>query len=98
MSDLAYFEYATMIRSQGNQFEGTPARYLVEVAKNNPGTGKERDEGELKKLANDLLTLALGLNVQEITEFTAVSESEAQELKRISSAGTYQDGSVFLVA
>jgi hypothetical protein len=97
MSDVAYFEYATVIGSHGNQFAGTPARYLVEVAKNDPVTGKERDEEELKKLANDLLTLALGLEVQEITEFTAISESEAQELKKISSAGTHQDGSVFLV-
>ncbi len=97
MSDLAYFEYAMVIRSPGSQFEGTPARYLVEVAKNDPATGQERDEGELKKLANDLLTMAFGLDVQEITEFTALSESEAQELKKISSAGTHDDGSVFLV-
>ena len=46
-------------------------------------TGKERDEEELKKLANDFLTLALGLNVQE--------------LKKISAAGTHHDESVFLV-
>jgi hypothetical protein len=97
MSDLAYFEYAAVIRSEGNQFEGTPARYLVEVAINDPVTGKERDEGELKKLANDFLTLTLGLDVQEITEFAAISVSEAQELKKISSAGIHQDGSVFLV-
>jgi hypothetical protein len=97
MSDLAYFEYATVIRSQGNQFEGTPARSFVEVAINDLATGKERDERELKKLVNNFLTLALGLDVQEITEFTAISESEAQELKKISSAGTHQDGSVFLV-
>jgi hypothetical protein len=97
MSDLAYFEYAAVIRSQENQFQGTPARYLVQVSINDPATGKERDEKELKKLANDSLTLALGLDVQEITEFTAISESEAQELKKISPAGTQPDGSVFLV-
>jgi hypothetical protein len=56
---------------------------LVEVARNDSVTGKERDEEELKKLANDFLTLALGLNVQE--------------LKKISAAGTHHDGSVFLV-
>jgi hypothetical protein len=43
------------------------------------------------------LTLALGLDTQEITEFTAMSESEAQELK-ISVAGTHHDGSVFLLS
>ena len=67
MSDLAYFEYATVIRPQENQLEGTPAHYLVEVAKSDPVTGEERDEEELKKLANDFLALALGLDVQEIT-------------------------------
>ena len=96
MSDLAYFEYATVIRAQ-NQLEGNPAHYLVEVAINDPATGKERDEEELKRLANELLTLVVGQDVQEITEFTAISESEAGELKKISSAGTHRDGSVFLV-
>jgi hypothetical protein len=97
MSDLAYFEYATVIRPQGNQLEGTPAHYLVEVVISDPVTGKERDEGELKKLANDLLMQEVGLNVQEITEFTVIDESEAEKLKKISSARTHQDGSVFLV-
>ena len=86
-----------VIRPQGNQLEGTPAHYLVEVAINDPVTGKERDEEELKKLANGFLTLALGMDVQEITDFAAISESEAQELKKISSAGTPHVGSVFLV-
>jgi hypothetical protein len=97
MSDLAYFEYATVIRPKGNQLEGTPAHYLVEVAINDPVTGKERDEAELKKLANDFLTQALGAEVQEITRFEALSKSEAQELKKISVAGKHHDGSVFLV-
>ncbi len=97
MSYLAYFEYATVIRPQGNQLEGTPAHYLVEVTKNDPVTGKERDEGELKKLANEFLTLAVGLDVQEITEFTAISESDALKLKKISPAGIYHEGRVFIV-
>ena len=59
--------------------------------------GKEREEEELKKLANDFLTLALGMDVQEITDFAAISESEAEKLKKISPAGTHHDGSVFLV-
>jgi len=42
------------------------------------------------------LTLALGLDVQEITEFTVISESEALELKKISPAGKHH-GSVFLI-
>jgi hypothetical protein len=70
---------------------------LVEAAINDPVTGKECDEGELKKLANDFLTLALGLDVQEITHLEAISESGAQKLKKISPAGTDYDGSVLLV-
>ncbi len=97
MSDLAYFEYATVIRPQGNQLEGTPALYLVEVAISDPVTGKERNDEKLKKLANDFLMVAVGLDVQEITEFTAISKSEAQKLKKISSAGMHHDGPVFLV-
>jgi hypothetical protein len=61
---------------------------LVEVTRNDPFTGKERDGEELKKLANDFLTLALGLDVQEITDFGAISEFEALKLKKISPAGT----------
>jgi|ERR1700722_10104385 hypothetical protein len=97
MSDLAYFEYATVVRPKGNQLDGSPAHYLVEVNLSDPVTGKDRDQEELKKLANDLLTLAVGLEVQEITEFSAINEPEAQKLKKISPAGTHQDGSVFLV-
>jgi hypothetical protein len=40
--------------------------------------GKDHDEEELKKLANDFLTLALGLDVQEITDLAAISASEGQ--------------------
>ena len=97
MSDLAYFEYATVMRPKGKQLDGTPAHYLVEITKNDPVTGKQRDDGELKKLANNSLTLTLGLDVQEITDFAAISESDAQKLKKISPAGTHQDGSVFLI-
>jgi hypothetical protein len=97
MSDLAYFEYATVIRPREDQLEGTPAHYLVEVTITDPATGKERDEGKLKKLANELLTLALGMDVQEITDFAVISESEAEKLKKIRTAGTHHDGSVFLV-
>ena len=67
MSDLAYFEYATVIRPQENQLEGTPAHYLVEVAKSDPVTGEERDEEELKKLANDFLALALSCATDSIS-------------------------------
>ncbi len=97
MSDLAYFEYAIVIRPQENQFDGTPAHYLVEITKNDPVTGEQRDDEELKKLANGFLTQTLGLEVQEITDFAAISESEARKLKRISPAGAHSDGSVFLV-
>jgi hypothetical protein len=46
----------------------------------------------LKKLANDCLTLAVATDVQEITDFAAISEAEAQKLKKISPAGTHHDG------
>jgi hypothetical protein len=91
------------IRDRNRRLHRQGIRSLVQrirtgkVAINDPATGKERDEGELKRLANELLTLALGQDVQEITEFTAISESEAQELKKIGSAGAYRAGSVFLV-
>jgi nitrogen regulatory protein PII len=62
-----------------------------------PVTGEERDEEELKKLANDFLALALGLDVQEITDFAAIGKSEAEKLKKVRRAGTQHDGSVFLV-
>jgi hypothetical protein len=97
MSDLAYFEYAVVVRAQGNQLEGTPAHYLVEVRIRNPDTGEERREEELKSRANDLLTLALGLDVQQIAEFREISESDAQTLKKIRPAGSHHDGAVFLV-
>jgi hypothetical protein len=37
------------------------------------------------------------LDVQDTTDFAAISESEAQKLKRICPAGTHHDRSVFLV-
>jgi hypothetical protein len=57
------YQPGPVIRPQGKQLEGTPAHYLVEVAITDPVTGKERDEEELKKLANDFWTLALGMDV-----------------------------------
>lgn len=86
-----------MIRRQGNQLEGTPAHYLVEVEISDPATGKERNDEEQKKLANDFLTLPLGLDVQEITDLAAISQSDTQKLKKIGPNGTHYDGRVFLV-
>jgi hypothetical protein len=97
MKVSAYFEYATVIRPQGDQHEGTPAHYLVEVLLKNPATGKNREEVELKKLANDLLVSALGQDVQEIVEFNAISESEAQKLQNARQIGSHTEGTVFLV-
>jgi hypothetical protein len=97
MSDLAYFEYATVLRSTENQLDGTPANYLVEVSTKDPETGEERQEEELKKLANDFLSAALGQEVQEIVEFQAISESEAQKLKKLHPAGSHAGGAVYLV-
>jgi hypothetical protein len=41
--------------------------------------------------------MALGQDVQEITDFAAISESEAEKLKKIRPAGTHHGGTVFLV-
>ena len=84
MSDLAYFEYAM------DQPEGTSAHYLVEVSIS------ERDEEELRRLANKFLGQALGPDVGLIG-LKAISEPEAQKLKKVGSAGLYYDGAVFLV-
>jgi hypothetical protein len=37
------------------------------------------------------------MDVQEITDFAAISESEAERLKKIRPAGMHHDGEVFLV-
>jgi len=97
MSDWAYFEYATLLRPTGNQLDGTPANYLVEVSIKDPDTGEVRPESDLKKLANDFLNAALGQEVQEIVEFQAISESQAQKLRKLHSAGSRASGAVYLV-
>ena len=82
MSDLAYFEYAN------NQLEGTSAHYLVQVSIS------KRDEEELRRLANKFLTQALGPDMGQVG-LKAISEPEAQKLKKLGSAGLYYDGAVF---
>jgi hypothetical protein len=54
----------------------------------------ERDEGELRTLANKFLTLVLGYDVGQLK---AISEPEAQKLKKVDSAGLYYERAVFLV-
>jgi hypothetical protein len=98
MSDLAYFEYVTIIPPAGSQKEGTPAHYLVELLIRNPETHNERKEGELERLAHDFLSLALSRGVVHIEGLKPITESDAQKLKRIQTAGTHYDGSVFLVS
>jgi hypothetical protein len=97
MSDLAYFEYATVIPPVGNQREGTPAHYLVEVLISDPVTHKERGEAELKRMANDFLALALNRGVNPIPGLSAISELDAEKLKKVGSAGIHHDGGVSLV-
>ena len=97
MSDLAYFEYTTVIPPEGSQREGTPAHYLVEVLISDPVTHEERGPAELKRIANDFLALLLNRGVNPIPGLNAISESEAQKLRKIGSAGTHYDGAVSLV-
>jgi hypothetical protein len=55
-------------------------------------------DGDQKKHISGRVRFARnGLDVQEITDFAVISESEAQELKMISPGGTHNDRSVFLV-
>jgi hypothetical protein len=98
MSNLAYFEYETIILPAGSQKEGTPAHYLVEILIRNPETHNERKEGELERLTQDFLSLALSRGVVHIEGLKPITETEAQRLKKIQTAGTHYDGSVFLVS
>jgi len=97
MSDLAYFEYKTVIPAQGSEREGTPAYYLVDVLIKHPVTGEIREEAELKKLANEHLTLVLNLGVVQLPELKPISESEAKKLNMVRSLGARSDSGVFLV-
>jgi hypothetical protein len=78
MSALAYFEYSTVIPPAGNQREGTPTHYLIDVLINNPVTGEKREEAELKKIANDFLALALNRGMDQIAGLKRISEAEAE--------------------
>ena len=60
-------------------------------------TGKKREDGELKKLANEHLALALNLGVVEIPGLNPISESEAKKLNKVRTLGARSDSGVFLV-
>jgi hypothetical protein len=97
MSDLAYFEYSTVIPPVGNQREGTPVHYLVDVLIKHPVTGEKREEAELKRLANEHLTLVLNLGVVQLPGLKPISESEAKKLEKVRSLGARSDSGVFFV-
>ena len=98
MSDLAYFEYKTVIPPQGSEREGTPAHYLVDVLIKHPVTGEKREEAELKRLANEHLTLVLNLGVVvQLQGLKPISESEAKKLNMVRTLGARSDSGVFLV-
>ena len=97
ISDLAYFEYKTVIPPQGSEREGTPAHYLVDVLIKHPVTGEKREEAELKRLANEHLTLVLNLGVLQLPELKPISESEAKKLNMVRTLGARSDSGVFLV-
>ncbi len=98
MSELAYFEYETVISPAASQKEGTPAHYLIEILLKNPETHNERKEGELEQLAYDFLRLAIKRDVVRTEGLKLISESDAQMLKKIQTVGTHCDGSVFTVS
>jgi hypothetical protein len=97
MSDLAYFEYKTVIPPQGSEREGTPAHYLVDVLIKHPVTGEKREEAELKRLANEHLTLVLNLGVVQLPGLKPISESEVKKLNMVRTLGARSDSGVFLV-
>jgi hypothetical protein len=98
MSDLAYFEYKTVIPPQGSEREGTPAHYLIDVLIKHPVTGEKREEAELKRLANEHLTLVLNLGVVvQLQGLKPISESEAKKLNMVSYARSTLRHGVFLV-
>jgi hypothetical protein len=96
MSDLAYFEYATVIPPVGNQRKGTPVHYLVEVLIYHPKTDERRGERQLKHIAIDCLTLVLGY-LDAIPGLKSISAVEAQKLRRVRSVGLGYDRKAFLV-
>jgi hypothetical protein len=86
-----------MLPPQGSEREGTPAHYLVDVLIKHPVTGEKREEAELKKLANEHLTLVLNLGVVQLPELRPISELEAKKLNMVRSLGARSDSGVFFV-
>jgi hypothetical protein len=99
MSDVAYFEFATVIPPEGSQREGTPAHYLVEVLIHDPETQKLREEAELRRIAIDRLNPVLYRDrvVTEIPGLNTIIEAEAQKLRKVRSVGSGHDSWAFLV-
>src|SRR5262249_52828716 len=94
--DFAYFEYATVIPPVGNQREGIPAHYLIEVRTSLPLADEKREKKELQRFANDFLVVALNEKV-DATDLKEISESDVKGLKKVRLVGRYHDGAVYLV-
>ena len=60
-------------------------------------TGEKREEAELKRLANEHLTLVLNLGVVQLQGLKPISESEAKKLNMVRTLGARSDSGVFLV-
>ncbi len=60
-------------------------------------TGEKREEAELKRLANEHLTLVLNLGVVQLPGLKPISESEAKKLNMVRTLGARSHSGVFLV-
>ena len=60
-------------------------------------TAESGDAIDIKKLANDFVTLALREDLRQIVPLRTISELEAQKRKKVSSGGTNFDGRTYLI-
>ena len=90
-SDLAYFEYALVLPEE---------RYLIEVQTRKPDSGELLGQEEIEGIAKECLVLVIGEgHADEVKDVkpSSISESGAQNLKKVQQLLDRPDGAVFLV-
>jgi hypothetical protein len=91
MSDLAYFEYALVLPEE---------RYLIEVQTRKPDSGELLAQEEIEGIAKECLVLVIGEgHADEVKDVkpNSISESQAQNLRKVQQLLNRPDGAVFLV-
>jgi hypothetical protein len=91
MSDLAYFEYALVLPEE---------RYLIEVQTRKPDSGELLAQEEIEGIAKEYLVLVIGEgHADEVKDVkpNSISESQAQNLRKVQQLLNRPDGAVFLV-